>query len=115
MKTTQRMKLDTVWDRCIAMARWVAKWSECMGLSVNVLKQMWLEANGYEDNDLDSNCFFCDFAERHMPDNAIRSCPYCPGRAVDKRFSCVNVKYHHRDKPHAFLAKLENLNAKRKK
>ena len=116
MKTTQNMKLDTVWERCIAMARWVAEWDERRGLYVDVLKRMWLGANGYENGVLISNCFFCDYAERRSPANTAKICPYCPGRAVDKRFNCQNVKYHYSlqiIKPlilnHTLIIKYKNL------
>ena len=114
MKTTKGLKLDTVWDRCIAMAEFVAKWHEERGLAPRLLKRMWLSANGYEPSDVYNLCLFCDYADRHTPDTAQTICPRCPGRAVDKSFNCRIESYHWRYNPAAFANKLKKMNAKRK-
>src|SRR3972149_11881078 len=109
------MTLEKTWKECLKMWKWIAKkYDERLDKNVFFdvtivleLKESWLNFFGYNGS-LDNDCFFCDYA--NQPN---RGCEYCPGRKIDKYFSCQNSDYDFKEKPVAFYKKLVSLNQKR--
>lgn len=112
----KRLTLDETWEQCLAMWKWI---SRRVGMSddrdVEDLKMAWLLLNGYVLENSDGNkgacndCFFCEY-DNQRPGKSINNDCFCPGRKVDKDFSCHNREYNHSDKPRAFYAELKRLN-----
>lgn len=107
----KRLTLDETWRLCLKMWRWIAKmWREGTKLSVRQLKAQWLLEHGYEDGELDENCFFCEYYISHRGTCYIA----CPARKIDSGFLCTTHKeYRWDEKPIAFYNKLRSLNRKR--
>lgn len=72
--------------------------------NTGVLKIVWLESHGYEQGDIDCDCFFCDYDGSH--EGFCSSCPAC---LVDKNFDCDDAAYSWHNKPIAFYEKLVEL------
>jgi hypothetical protein len=72
------------------------------------LKARWLKANGFSADVIESNCFFCDDGKDFF------GCTRCPGKLVDRNFSCANTNYNYEEKPVAFYKELLRLNRIRK-
>lgn len=95
------MNIDEVWKNCIEMWKYI---SENYGGSlenVKALKGEWLEDHGFKN--IKNNCFFCEVA--------MGTCGNCPGRLVDKSFSCLREEYDWCEKPVEFYNKICELNA----
>ncbi len=115
----KKLTLDETWRLCLSMWRWVAK--QIRGGSrkcIDNLKIQWLEAHRYELNEEDDeyiklNCFFCEYEEQQLMKGERSSCDYCPGKMIDKSFSCVGSGYSWSGTPIAFYNKLVSLNRKR--
>ena len=106
----KRLTLDETWVLCLRMWKWIAKQiRKDPGLGVGSLKTEWVEAHGYEDEELASNCFFCDYAQKYYQgDRCI--CPSCPARKIDPDFDCMDIEYRHIKHPLEFYAELRRLN-----
>ena len=98
----KKLNLDETWKKCLLMWRWIIR--QPCPRNVLRLKEKWLKKNGFDYGDIESDCFFCDYANRYM------GCFSCPGGKVEKNFSCCNYDYHYFYKPVAFLKKITELN-----
>ena len=108
----KKLTLNQTWTLCLKMWKWIAAekrkhprkqtWKS---------KFKWLRAHGYGTEDLEANCFFCEYTDTHG-DNG---CAGCPGRKIDKEFHCENESYHWHDESLMFNKKLVSLNRKRMK
>lgn len=108
----KRLTLNYVWAECIKMYTHVVKRYQ-PGMSVIQLKQAWLHRYGYKTEELNSDCFFCEYDERHQP--AIRNnCNWCPGRLADSIFYCGSMGYTWSTKPNLFLKEIIRLDEKRR-
>lgn len=106
MKTTQGMRIATVWKLCIEMWDWIAERIRAGDRrDVDTLKDIWCEEHGYS---LEVSCFFCD--------KAGFDCRACPAREIDTAFDCyVDSPYIYSERPLKFHAKLHRMNKKRLK
>jgi hypothetical protein len=107
------MTLNKTWEECLRMWKWVSKkWKK--GDNVLVLKIDWLHDNGYGFNELDHDCFFCEYDEFYSRKyNNKGECRLCPARKIDNNFGCALSRYSYKNKPKAFYRKLVELNKKR--
>lgn len=123
----KKLTLSETWKQCLRMWKWIDEnypkkpGFDKLDLIID-LKNEWLDKNGIED-ELNSDCFFCEYAERRWNEEVEQYlniswnreiCYYCPGKLVDKEFSCTSVSYNYTEKPHKFYQKLLSLNKKRK-
>ena len=107
------MTLNKTWKECISLWRWVAKQiGEGSTLNVFALKSMWMSDHGFSN--IESDCFFCEYTKQHdkLGDSV---CAKCPGRKVDKNFSCTDNDYNYKHQPVKFYNKIAYLNRKRQK
>lgn len=118
MKPKKKIKrppftLEETWKYCLAMWKWIAK-NYKKDDDISALKEFWMEKNNFSD--CDSNCFFCEFADRKNPSakDLREMCNNCPGKLVFKSFSCMNPSYDYDDYPVKFYKKLVQLNKIRK-
>jgi len=96
------MNLEQTWENCLAMWKWISEnWDGC---NVHELKKEWLEEHGFSK--IPNDCFFCEYDDTER-------CQNCPGRLVDRDFSCQMVAYHYADRPVEFYNKLLELNSRR--
>ena len=80
----KRLNLDETWKQGLMMWRWIAMRVKAGDeRNVFVLKAMWLEKHGIENNEIDYNCFFCEYDSRYRDD-----CDTCPAKRVNKLFHC---------------------------
>ncbi len=95
------MDLKKVWEACIEMWEWIVEHLD-EGTVAELKARYCLEHN--IKIAVSSNCNFCEYAltEGSCHDN-------CPGKLVDRSFSCCWPEYHYSWKPVAFLAKLKEL------
>lgn len=101
--------LNQTWTLCLRMWRSISKeWIE--GDDIYVLKDEWIENNGFLKDEIDADCFFCDYVERQ----GDRTCSTCPGKLVDINFHCEGLEYNFRYDPPAFYKELLRLNRIRK-
>ncbi len=107
-------KLDRCWKNCLRMWKWVSENYE-NHTSVATLKRDWLKRHRFRKHIL-SYCFFCQWADRHGEEKFIAEigCLHCPGRLVDARFKCGNIRYDYNSNPKAFYRKLLALDKKRR-
>lgn len=109
----KRLTLNYVWAECIKMYTYVVKQKAAGdGRDVSSLKQMWLNRRGYKTNELCSDCFFCEYDERHKKPNI--NCKLCPAAIVDPDFFCGNRPYTWSKYPNLFLRELLRLDKKRR-
>lgn len=114
------MKLDETWVECIKMWRWVVKRVGKTEFNASQLKWQYIEEH-FPGLALDCDCFFCEYAVRAENKSYKRygvdkeTCNYCPGKKVDKDFSCMNPKYRYSVRPNAFLKELLRLDRLRRK
>ena len=102
----KKLTLNKTWEQCLKMWRWIVR--QPCPRCVNELKEKWLEKNGFDFDELENDCFFCDYATRYG------GCEIsCPGNIIDKNFCCGDYDYHFLRKPAAFLRKITELNKKR--
>lgn len=111
----KKRTLDQTWTLCLQMCRSVSKkWAKADTITkesrwyVSKLKESWLRENGFGEENLMSNCFFCDFQ------NPPGGCSRCPGVLVNPSFNCYTQAYHFINNPPAFYAELLRLNRIRK-
>ncbi|MHC4397755.1 MAG: hypothetical protein ACYS1A_19090 [Planctomycetota bacterium] len=109
----KRLTLDETWKKCLSMWRWIAK-QKRKGCATPVwwLKTQWMEEHGYEDEEIEENCFFCDYAN-HRQEDCEEDCDSCPARMVEKDFNCQDEVHHWARNPIVFYNKLVLLNRKR--
>ena len=68
------------------------------------------------DKDILHACWFCEYAERKSGvcwETCAKMeliCKFCPGRDIEKHFSCMGLDHHYIRDPHAFLDKIEAMN-----
>jgi len=106
----KRLTLDETWVLCLWMWKWIAsKIRKDPSLGVESLKAEWVEAHGYEDEGLTSNCFFCDYAQKHYRGDMC-NCPSCPARKIDPDFDCMGGEYSYTEHPLEFYAEIRRLN-----
>ncbi len=113
----KKYTLDETWHLCLSMWRWIAEQIKARSKrSVKELKREWLDKEGFGPYEIDDNCFFCDYA-RYYNDNKTCGCVAgkCPGKLVNKQFSCTNKTYNYEYMSIAFYKKLVSLNRKRNK
>jgi hypothetical protein len=102
-----RLTTNKSWELCLKQWGWIIRQLKKDGtLDVEDLKEEWCKANGYEE--LDSNCFFCEYARQHR-ENVLLPCG-CPAKKIDKKFDCLGTDYHYTMNPFAFYKKLKQLN-----
>ena len=105
----KKLTLDETWKYCLAMYKWIARQCELLlsaptVISIGRLKCKWLEEHGFSNIEFD--CFFCDYrVEKHRMD-----CRACPGKKVDRNFSCIDSLYSYYGQPTLFYKKLLELN-----
>lgn len=112
----KELTLDETWKQCLRMWKWIAKRVKAgRKEGVEELKEEWLEKN-WTGEPLKNGCFFCEYAQYYNTEEKCGCAMYmCPGRLVNKRFSCCSKTYHYEDHPIAFYNKLVSLNEKRLK
>ena len=104
----KKRTLNQTWVLCLRMWRRISKiWVED-DFDVHLLKVRWLSENGFGNEDIYCNCFFCDFAGDSYC--ATR----CPGKLVEHSFQCDDSAYNYEDNPVAFYKELLRLNRIRK-
>lgn len=109
------MTLNETWESCIAMWDMIIKILDAGGClsdesgnpDIDMLKEVLL-AHG-PNADAVSHCVFCQYAEDNY-DGLWGFCGACPGRAVDPDFYCMDEEHNYYKKPHAFYAKLVEMN-----
>jgi len=109
-----KLSLDKTWKKQLQLSGWVAE-RQAAGdeRTVGPLKRKWLELYGYNLSDIAGNCFYCFFCDY---DNGYKGgCSSCPGRLIDKDFSCSNPEYSWWANPIDFYEKLLKLHAKYEK
>jgi len=108
----KKLTLNQAWSKCLKQWKYIVENLDS-GEPVYVLKEKYIEE--HESEYINANCYFCEYNVQHRRiDEFVCKCKYCPGKLVNRRFSCDNVTYHYHDKPRAFYKKLLALNAKRK-
>lgn len=115
MKTTQGMRVATVWKLCIEMWDWIEiKLRVDPHADIVDLKEQWCRDNGYT---LQDDCFFCDVADKEMGSYEFwdERCHVCPAKKVAPQFECKDYRYAYRSRPLKFHAKLHRMNKKRLK
>ena len=107
------ISLDRTWELCLEMWEYIAK----MWLDPNneddvlTLKEKWLNKNGYKNSGIAQNCFFCNFAgDRELMTTMNHCLSKCPGKLVDKSFTCTHPVYDYEDYPVQFYHKIVELN-----
>lgn len=101
----------------MSLWRWVAKkWKEDNILNVDDLKREWMQAHGFEEDEIMNDCFFCQYCETHSTEvkGYCNGCSTCPAVRVDREFFCMGTDYAFDKDPVAFYNKLRSLNRKRK-
>ena len=74
---------------------------------------MWRKKHGFEVTECGAeNCFFCVYAG--YKSSGRIPCSKCPGKLVNRRFSCFDSAYHWENKPIKFAAEINRLNKIRK-
>lgn len=111
------MTLDEAWEKTMRMWRWIV--DQPADRDVCQLKVWWIKENdpGFDGDDC---CYFCKYAQdqcegEYASAGSPTICKFCPGRLISPKFDCQAQAYHYYYKPKKFLAKLEELNAKRRK
>jgi len=103
----KKRTLNQTWTLCLRMWKWIASVWETdtyKRFSAHDLKRIWLKNNGFVNEWIYSNCFFCDYT------NDGYGCDDCPGLMVDSNFHCSNLVYNYEFKPVAFYKELLRLN-----
>lgn len=111
----KRLTLEQTWKNCLKMWEWIVEEYEQQACpdfdDIEALKQRWCKENNWAKK-LFCNCFFCQFAERDRPE--YLNCRKCPARRIDPEFNCQAEEYEFELFPVAFLAKLKELDKKRR-
>ena len=106
----KKLTLNQAWRLCLKQWKWIVKQIKAGDTHcVAILKRQWTTANGYDKDEIESECFFCEYCRFRN-----RGCGHCPGKLVNKRFNCANTTYEYDVKPLKFYAKLLELDKKRK-
>ena len=106
----KKRTLNQTWTLCLRMWRWISKiWVEDDS-DIHWLKAKWLRENGFGNENIYANCFFCDYNCQLE----YEGCGSCPGHLVDSFFSCGSTTYDYETKPVAFYKELLRLNRIRK-
>jgi hypothetical protein len=77
--------------------------------NVERLKVRWLDLNGYEENQVHQDCFFCH-STAPKRDWSDYDCRKCPARKIVRGFSCMSGDFHYQTMPRLFYAELKRLN-----
>ena len=112
----KKLTLNETWRLCLKMWKWIAEQVKAGRIEgVERLKGEWLEKN-WTGEPLENDCFFCK-SSNYYNTRAACGCVLgmCPGKLVNKRFSCCRKTYHYKHHPIAFCNKLVSLNRKRLK
>ena len=105
----KKLTLNKTWTECLRMWKWIAKEKKAGNLSrVVILKSKWLNEHGYNADEIQDTCFFCDYVRR-------KTCCDCPGKKVNPGFDCEDENCEYDSEPIAFYNKLVALNKKRLK
>lgn len=110
--------LDQTWTLCLRMWKHITRRIEDVENPIDLppgyltevifLKEKWLEDNSFGDEDIMSDCFFCEHCRNRV------GCCLCPGRLVDPEFDCEHPEHHYRENPREFYRELLRLNRIRK-
>jgi len=112
MKRKRKRTPEQTWSKCIRMWRWiVAQIVKNPDADVVDLKCQWFSKHDPYAT-VAADCYFCEWVLRYSHGNNM--CHSCPAYLVDKDFHCGNPAYNYEIKPAAFLAKIEELNKRRK-
>ena len=102
----KKLTLNETWIECLKMWKWIAGQKRKGDInSVCSLKRQWLKNNGYCADSVSGNCFFCEYANERG-----QLCVLCPGKIIDRKFSCSNSDYDYFYRPADFYKKLKRLN-----
>jgi len=104
------LTLDQVWEEQLKMSQYVANQQGAVG----GLKEKYLQHRKWSGPVLRNNCFFCAYAEQQLKlaKDSIRAlCSYCPGKKVEKGFSCLSEPLSFSSNRGPFLKNLIRLNA----
>ncbi len=102
----KRLSLDETWRLCLQMWKWIAKKIKAdKNLCVGDLKAEWVKKHDFDE--IDSNCFFCEYSAKH-PNKKVNC--NCPAKKIDKGFHCLKGEYHYEHEPIKFYKKLVKLN-----
>ena len=102
----KKRTLNQTWVLCLRMWRSISKkWTG--RIPIWKLKAQWLKVNGFPDYTIEEDCFFCDYTKNS-------DCRQCPGKLVDRNFSCTNHDYDYENEPVAFYKEILRLNRIRK-
>ena len=117
------LDLDNTWKFCIEMytdivaklpanfddlpdQRYADNKTKSKKLVIVELKDAWMEAN-FPEAYIKENCFFCEYGNIHS--GAYSCCTVCPGKMVDKSFSCTDLSCLYYKEPRKFLEKILEL------
>ena len=104
----KRLTLDETWKQCLEMWKWIAK--QVRGGDKDEvwhLKVRWLEAHGIGEEDINSDCFFCEYTGRWG--NRFGNCGICPAVKVDPDFRCQDTWYDFEEEPIKFYNKISRI------
>ncbi len=109
-----KIGLNKTWKLCLEFWKWAADQPEHSGVSR--LKTQWFKNNGYDIDDVEAGCFFCEYATSHDGSGGLHGydCVKCPGNMVYKTFNCMDSKCNYSDIK-KFYKKLVRMNRKRLK
>jgi hypothetical protein len=127
MNDWTEITLDEAWDWCISM--WSSISRRCLkdtDTRVNAMKMQYLEKHGIKPDELDQDCFFCQYdrmmetkskanqyglsVEKFLEEHdEMGDCQFCPGKLIDHTFHCTSPYYHFEDKPRHFYKKVRQL------
>lgn len=86
----KRLNLNETWALCLKMWKWIAmkvRAARNAGRIWNVdnLKKEWLQKHGIKDEEIDLNCFFCEYDDKR---HSLTECQFCPARKIERDFHC---------------------------
>lgn len=112
----KRLTLNETWRLCLKQWKWLVKEIKAHpDANIHVLKRKWVKLQGYGEDGVDDDCFFCEYAGQREKFGGEFGCRGCPARKVDKEFHCSNVDYNYCSKPIKFYKKILELNKIRTK
>ena len=107
----KRLTLNETWKQCLAMWKWIAKQIRAGdNQGIYGLKVTWVKKHGIKVDELQGNCFFCEYTRRDKHRGKRDNCRLCPARKINKLFHCNKLPYNYLLEPRAFYKELLRLN-----
>lgn len=122
----KRMNLDQTWKACLHTWSIINQYLKLDSHKNCCIDRLKTRALPNDQQNMMLNCHFCEYADKafmrwqakqkrlgkkvfSFSDNK-NMCSFCPGVKVDPDFNCMGTKYHYRDEPFEFYAKIQELN-----